>query len=149
MIPDFYIYDNIGYLPEGLHNAKWLEFKEKFDFSFKRKKILSGILSFGRLIKQAGGKKIYIDGSFVTNKKIPKDWDGCYCMCELNLSIASTLIQNTNINRTKIKKEYFGDVFAEDCIEASSGLPFIDFFQRIRGTDKKKGIIVLDLETMP
>lgn len=147
MIPDFYIYDNVGYLPEGLHNAKWLEFKEKFGFSFKRQKILSGILSFGRLIKLAGGKKIYIDGSFVTNKKIPKDWDGCYCMCGLNMSIANKLMQNTN--REKIKREYLGDVFAEDCIEASCGLPFIDFFQRIRGTDKKKGIIILDLETIP
>ena len=98
------------------------------------------------MIKRAGGSKIYVDGSFVTGKKIPGDWDGCYCNCEIDQSLLDPII--LEYNRIKIKNKYMCDIFADDCIETSSGVLFVDFFQEIRGDSMKKGIILLDVESV-
>lgn len=74
----------------------------------------------------------------MTSKKTPRDWDGCYCICELDMSKADKVIKDTNSHRSQIKREYHGDVFAEDCFEKNSMLPFIEFFQQIRGMEQKK-----------
>lgn len=145
MIPPFETYADVGFLPEGIHNADWNEFEERFKFSFRRRKILKSILLFSKMIKKAGAKNIYVDGSFVTSKMHPSDWDGCFCSCEIDFSAVDPLLLDINKNRDKIQKIYMCDIFPDNCLEGNSGMLFLDFFQQKKGSFTKKGIVLLNL----
>ena len=75
MIPPF---DERGYLPQGIYEPTWDEFWERFGTNNYRKQLLTGLrLALGNL-KLAGCRRVYIGGSFITDKERPNDYDGCF-----------------------------------------------------------------------
>jgi hypothetical protein len=149
LLPDLIPQGARKVLPAGEHLATWIELKARFGTgSLKRKKLLSSILEVARMLRNAGCAALYIDGSFVSDKKIPGDWDGCFCTGGLDWSRTDPLLRDVLANRAAIAAQYRADLFPADCLEASSGLTFLDFFQR-DSKGRPKGIIVLDLRTIP
>src|SRR5689334_1715059 len=74
MLPEF---NRVGMLPPGVHWASWEEIQSRFEFSSRRQQLLRGLrLALGAL-KRAGCHRVYIDGSFVTVKREPGDYDAC------------------------------------------------------------------------
>ena len=74
-VPSF---DNNGNLPAGIHACTWEEAKETLAFNPRRQELLAGLKRACDVLKQAGCDKIYIDGSFATNKEFPGDFDVCW-----------------------------------------------------------------------
>lgn len=72
MIPKF---NRDGRLPVGIHWATWQEIESRFGFSERRRQLLLGLRSALRTLRTAGCSKVYIDGSFVTMKHEPGDYD--------------------------------------------------------------------------
>ena len=68
-----------GELPEGEHLAT-LDEVEKFlgSSSERRRKLMRGLWEAAANLKVAGVKRIWINGSFVTDKENPGDIDGCW-----------------------------------------------------------------------
>ena len=67
-----------GLLPPGVHLATWTEIAVRFGNSPYRQGILSGLLDAARLLAKARCTRLYIDGSFVTDKVFPGDFDACW-----------------------------------------------------------------------
>jgi hypothetical protein len=117
--------------------------------SFKEgEHLLSGVLEAARMLRDAGCSALFIDGSFVTDKPTPGDWDGCFCTAGLDWSKVDPLLTDIAANRAAIKVKYKGEFFPADCRADSSGKTFREFFQTDR-QGRAKGILVLELRTLP
>src|SRR5438105_3940573 len=75
MIPPF---DRAGNLPPGLHGASWQEFAVRFGRNQPRRWLLQGLRAALMALKAAGCRWAYINGSFVTRKQRPRDYDACW-----------------------------------------------------------------------
>ena len=64
-IPSF---DTNGNLPAGIHLAIWQEVEETLAFNPRRQELLSGLKRACKSLKQVGCLRIYIGGSFATNR---------------------------------------------------------------------------------
>lgn len=145
MIPKF---DKNGYLPVGVHWAEWEEFKERFNYNLIRQRLIDGLELAMTQLKASNCRTIYIDGSFITSKPKPGDFDVCWeedgvDTNELNL-LAPTLY-NFILRRTEQKAKYKGEIFPANYPANDSGTLYIDFFQFDTRTNIRKGIIAIDL----
>ncbi|MEB3190059.1 MAG: hypothetical protein VKL42_06915 [Snowella sp.] len=74
-IPSF---DTNGHLPAGIHLATWQEVEETLAFNPRRQELLSGLKRACESLKEVGCLRIFISGSFATNKEFPGDFDVCW-----------------------------------------------------------------------
>ncbi len=132
-----------GELPPGEHQASLDEVEAMFGSSTHRRKLLMrGLREAASNFELSGVRTLWIDGSFITDKKEPNDIDGCW---EFTSVVDVETLDPTFLgSRDKMKKKYGLDFFIASIIEAGSGLPFPKFFQVNRDGDLK-GIIVVRL----
>jgi hypothetical protein len=146
MIPEF---NENGNLPPGVHWAEWEEFKEIFGTNLTRQRMVDGLELAMTLLKAAGCRTIYIDGSFVTTKQKPGDFDACWEDNGVDInyleSIAPVLF-NFALRRAEQKIKYKGEIFPSNYPANDSGTAYIDFFQFDTRTNTRKGIIAIDLQ---
>lgn len=142
MILDF---TDEGLLPPGVHEATLEELRKKLGFSRKRKELIDGLERALALMSGCGVRRIYIDGSFVTEKPRPGDIDGCYDVEPgMDLQSMTPVWPPNHSNRAKSKAEFGVDFFPADTIEAGSGQPFLQFFQKDRD-GSPKGVVAMEL----
>lgn len=115
--------------------------------SVKRKLATEGLRRFALMLRAAGGKWLFVNGSFASGRERPSDWDGCFLSAEIDWQVADPRLRDIQANRDSLKADFRCDVFAAETINRETGKPFRDFFQQER-TGKPKGILVLDLETV-
>ena len=75
MIP---LFNDQGLLPAGIHHADWNEVIKVFGFTKHRQKLLLGLRAGLKNLHFAGCQKAYLDGSFVSSKPNPADFDVCW-----------------------------------------------------------------------
>jgi len=142
MIPDF---NTDGNLPAGIHEATLKEFKERFAYTTWRLHLFDKLLRLIEDLKAIKCKTVYIDGSYVTTKEVPGDYDACW----ENIGVDEAVL-NTNpalmMRRRDLQEDWYGaDVFPARVEEAASGLLFLDFFQIDKTTGKAKGIVKIEI----
>ncbi|MBD2615874.1 hypothetical protein H6G94_32280 [Nostoc punctiforme FACHB-252] len=146
MIPEF---NDNGNLPPGVHWAEWEEFKEIFGTNLTRQRMVDGLELAMTQLKAAGCRTIYIDGSFVTTKQKPGDFDACWEDNGVDInylqSIAPALF-NFALLRAEQKIKYKGEIFPSNYPANDSGTAYLDFFQFDTRTNTRKGIIAIDLQ---
>ena len=131
-------------LPPGIHDATLREVEMSFATTPHRKRLFRGLRLALDALKKSGCSTVYLDGSFVTEKPIPADYDACWDDSGVNAaSLDRVLLDFTNKRRAQ-KKKYMGELFPAG-IRAAAGRKFIDFFQTDRHTGRKKGIIRIRL----
>jgi hypothetical protein len=64
--------------PAGEHTATRQEMLDRFGQTPWRRRLLAGMFEALRLLKAVGCSRAYIDGSFVTAKEEPGDFDACW-----------------------------------------------------------------------
>jgi hypothetical protein len=140
-------FDEGGNLPEGIHRLSWDEILVDYGYNFHRNKLLRGLNKALHEFKHAGCKIVYLDGSFVTTKNYPNDYDCCWITNGVDPNLLDWILQKYDpIGRKLQKIKYFGEFFPSNVIEKSTGSPFLDFFQTDRETDKRKGIVEINVE---
>jgi hypothetical protein len=142
VIPGF---NDEGTLPEGIHYCSWTEFKLKFGYNDHRRNLLSGLHQALINLKYANCKILYIDGSFVTNKQYPNDFDACWDHEGVKLSLLDPTFLDFQNKRAKQKLKFRGEFFLAKRRNGTSNISFLEFFQLCRENGKKKGIIALNL----
>ena len=75
MIPPF---EKFGFLPPGIHWAEWGEVVARFGLTPQRRRLLDGFKVALDNLAAAGCQTVYLDGSFVTRKAEPEDFDACW-----------------------------------------------------------------------
>jgi hypothetical protein len=136
--------DSSGRLPIGIHDASWDEFERRFGWNERRKTLIAGLREAGDLLYRAGCRKIYIDGSFITSRELPGDFDACWDESGVNTNflhrIAPELFDMRN-KRAAQKAKFGGEFRPAMTISGSSRKTFLDFFQFDTRTQTAKGII--------
>ncbi|WP_019914321.1 DUF6932 family protein [Paenibacillus sp. HW567] len=143
------VFNLTGNLEPGLHWMEWSDFVHQFGFSQKRVELISGLQSALNLLKIAGCKTVYIDGSFASTKEIPGDFDACWEEADTDLAILDPVFFDFNSGRAAQKAKFKGEFFPGELMEGGSKLTFLNFFQRDKRTGEAKGIIAIDLRRLP
>lgn len=143
MIPEF---TPAGLLPPGVHVATWAGLLERFGGNFRRRDILQGVSRAAASLKSAGCQRLWLDGSFVTHKRSPSDWDGCWDPVGVDPAKLDSVLRDLSpLGRRRMKTKYMADLFPASVVEGQSGLLFVNFFQVDKETGGPKGILLLDL----
>lgn len=145
MIPDFEI---DGLLPPGVHSATWQEFSDRFGTNGHRKNLLSGLKEALISLKAAGCRTVYIDGSFVTSKETPGDFDGCWDPTNVDPYRIDPVLLKFDRGRATQKAKYGGELFISTMQNGNPGPLMLDFFQGDKNSGKQKGIVAIDLRRL-
>lgn len=146
MIPDF---TPEGQLPQGIHWATWAEIQARFGTTGHRRGLLRGLRRAIENLKAAGVPVLYLDGSFVTSKKIPGDFDACWEPLGVDGTLLDPVLLTFANKRAAQKAKYGGELFPADLPADRAGSTFLSFFQTDKDTGSPKGIIGIDLRSFP
>jgi hypothetical protein len=126
--------------------ASWNEIAQRFGHTAKRAKMLEGLKKALLIFKHAGCIIVYLDGSFVTSKVEPKDYDCCWEDMGVNLDMIEDkcLLDTSEKSRTKQKMLYGGEFWPNSRAIENAGRSMFAFFQRDR-EGRRKGIIGINL----
>ena len=143
MIPEFIKIKNALWpvLPPGIHMATLEEIKNRFATNSHRQRLYLGFSKGIYMLKQAGCKQVFLDGSYVTGKPKPNDYDVCWNTSGINEDKIDTVFWNFDNGRKAQKTKYLGEYFPAYITEGETGKTFLDFFQMERNSGKTKGII--------
>ena len=96
-------------------------------------------------LKRAGCRTAYIDGSFVTSKEVPNDFDGCWEEAGVDPFALDPVLLTFDPGRASQKAKYMGELFPASTIASGDGFSFLEFFQTDKETGRSKGIVAIDL----
>jgi hypothetical protein len=117
-------------------------------WSSKRRELLEGLEEALGLMASCGVVRVYLDGSFVTDKDRPNDVDGCYDLGEdvsaEDLGRLAPIFPPSPTNRAEAKRRFGVDLFPAAATELGSGQPFLRFFQTDR-EGHQRGVLSVDL----
>ena len=140
-----------GTLDPGIHVATWEDLEAAFGQTRWRRKLLEGLLRAARNLKAAGCSRLYVDGSFVTDKQRPSDFDGCWEPHGVDGRKLDPVLLTFANGRQAQKLKYGGELFPASW-QAEATPPwrtFLEFFQNDKNTGNKKGIVAIDLGDLP
>jgi len=146
MIPDFAASGN---LPSGIHSAVWDELETRYGGTPRRRILLQGLREGLKALQAAGCQRAYIDGSFVTEKLNPNDFDVCWDATGVQGGLLDPVLLDMAHPRTGQKSKFGGEFFLANARATPRGTLYIDFFQQDKRTGDPKGIIELDLGGLP
>ncbi len=138
-----------GLLPPGVHLATWTEIAVRFGKSPYRQGILSGLLDAARLLAKAKCTRLYIDGSFVTDKVFPGDFDACWDANGVDVVLLDPVFLDFSNRRAAQKARFRGELFISSTTADTTGTTFLSFFQIDKNAGGPKGIVALDLGGLP
>ncbi len=137
-----------GLLPPGIHWASWEEVEERLGTNEHRQALLVGLCAALVALAEAGCRTAYIDGSFVTDKARPNDFDVCWDPSGVDLDALEPVLLDLAHPRTAQKTRYGGELFP-NVAQTGGAPPFLEFFQVDRDSGGPKGIVAMDLRRLP
>lgn len=135
-------------LPPGIHCSTFLEVEGAFAFNYPRREFYAGLLKAGARLHFAGCGSIYLDGSYVTSKPIPGDYDACWDPVGVDPAKLDPVFKDFSNKRAAQKKEFGGEFFPATAPNAPNQ-SFVEFFQVERYTGLGKGILLINLTKDP
>lgn len=132
----------------------WTAFIDVFGKSAARARLLSGLERAARSLRAAGCTTLYVDGSFVTRKEAvagasPDDFDGCWDLTNVDPTQLDPVLLDFKNRRAAQKAKFFGELFPIQFPADTNGTPFLDFFQLDKASGDPKGIIAVNLSSLP
>lgn len=135
-------------LPKGIHQASIAEIERCFTQNQRRRQLFNGLMRALKALKLAGCRAVYLDGSYVTEKPEPGDYDACWDPTGVNPKKLDPVFLDFTNSRKSQKQKYGGEFFPFGA-QAAPGQAFLDFFQNDRHTGQRKGILLIDLTCEP
>ena len=97
----------------------------------------------------AGCARVYPDGSFVTVKPVPGDFDLLWEQDAVDIDRLDPVLIDFSAQRAAQRSKYSGECFPADFIaDLGSSMTYLEFFQTDMDNNRK-GIISIDLRTFP
>ncbi len=146
MLPSF---REDGTLPPGIHWAVWDEVVVRFGYNTHRQRQLQGLEEALQNLKAAGCRTIYLNGSFVTSKPEPDDYDACWEPEGVDLENLDPVLLTFDSGRVTQKRKYMGELFPSSVRADPDGRTYLDWFQVDKSTEMPKGIVGVDLRRFP
>lgn len=149
MIPEFLYREGAPYgvLPPGVHDASLAEIEDRFATNAHRRVLFDGIVAVTEALRVAGCRQMFLDGSYVTSKEQPEDFDGCWDPRGVAATALDPVLLDFNDGRAAQKAKFGGEMFIANWPATSAGdVAFFDFFQTDKHTGEAKGIIAIPLD---
>jgi len=132
-------------VPPGIHDASLKEVETRFATNPLRQALFDGLVRGCNALRAAGCSTVYLDGSYITMKESPGDFDACWDPAGVDTAKLDPVLLDFQAKRAQQKKKFGGEFFPSSNLADGSNT-FIDFFQLDRFTGKKKGIIRIRLQ---
>ena len=87
---------------------------------------------------EAGCRTVYIDGSFVTSKSEPGDYDACWDIDGVNVEALDLVFLDFSGRRAAQKRKYFGEFFPPRCPKAQAEKCFWNSSRRTKRPGDQK-----------
>ena len=143
LIPGF---QGDGNLPPGIYWADWTEVEQRFAYNLQRSRLLQGFREALMLLHAAGCKAVFLDGSYVTMKNMPGDFDACWDVTDVDPAMVDPIFFDFANKRAAQKARFQGEFFPAQLPEGLGGKTFLEFFQIDKETGDPKGIVGFNLE---
>jgi hypothetical protein len=117
----------------------------RFGTTAWRRQLLTGLRAALDALRQAGCQTAYIDGSLVTDKESPRDFDASWDVAGVDLTFLDPVLRTFDPGRATQKAKYLGELFPSEAHANPEGDTFLDFFQVDKETGNQKGIIAINL----
>lgn len=131
-------------LPPGIHEATLDDVAHSFATNATRRMLYDGLVKGCQVLKIAGCSIVYLDGSYITEKLSPGDFDVCWDPTGVDPTKLDPVLLDFSNKRKNQKMKYGGEFFPSSA-KADGSRIFIDFFQTDRESGNKKGIIRIQL----
>lgn len=136
-------------LPPGVHQASLDEVAVAFATNPWRRGLFDSLINAAARLRFAGCPTVYLDGSYVTGKPRPGDFDACWDPTGVDPAKLDPVFLQFGNGRAAQKAAFKGEFFPSSMICTDVGQAFVDFFQLDRFTGKQKGIISISLSADP
>jgi hypothetical protein len=134
-------------LPPGIHPATLDEVEVTFAYNSRRRALHAGLVDAAIYLVQAGCRTIVLDGSYVSGKPVPGDFDACWEPDGIDFRKLDAVFGDFADGRANQKARFGGEFFPSTMIATDIGAAFTEFFQIDRFTGKRKGILSLAIST--
>jgi hypothetical protein len=134
-----------GDLPPGVYFVTWREIENRLNFNPRRRRLLDGFRRACEELRKAGCRLVYLDGSFVTRKEHPGDFDACWDVQNVHDDKLDPVFWDLSQARAAQKKRFLGEFFPAQLPEGATGKAFMDFFRVNKRTGEPKGILAIRL----
>lgn len=134
-------------LPPGIHLATLAEVEQTFTYNPRRRALFAGLVDAASHLALVGCRRILLDGSYVSAKATPGDYDACWDPDSVDLNKLDIVFDDFDNGRANQKARFGGEFFPSTLVEAASGAAFAEFFQIDRFTGRRKGILAIALAT--
>lgn len=131
-------------LPPGIHWATLPEIRARFATNAGRTALFDGIERVAAALELAGCTEMYLDGSYVTSKVDPSDFDGCWNPAGVNAANLDPVLLDFTNKRAAQKQKFGGEMFIATMM-GGPGQTFLEFFQNDKDTGQRKGILGVHL----
>ena len=121
---------------------------ERYSITEHRAELIDGLRRGIASLRAAGCARVSLDGSFVTAKDVPADFDACWEVAGVDPGLLDSELLDFSNRRVAQKARYGGELFPAQAAAEPAGTVFLDHFQRDRDTGEPKGIIALDLRAL-
>ena len=136
-----------GYLTPGIHDAVWCDVTSRFAVNSHRERLMGGLLAACLNLVVAGCRALLLDGSFVSAKALPGDYDGAWETEHVDPDLLDPVLLDFSNRRAAMKAKYLGDLFPAS-FSAAPGVLYRGFFRTDRN-GVEKGIVKIDLRSLP
>lgn len=134
-----------GDLPPGVHFATWREVEDRLAFNPWRGRLLAGLREACEELRRAGCRLVYLDGSFVSAKERPGDFDPCWDIRNVDEEGLDPVFWDFADGRAAQKRRFQGEFFPAQLPEGATGRAFVEFFQVNKMTGEAKGLLAIRL----
>lgn len=131
-------------LPPGVHDATLSEIEARFATTPHRRALFAGFVRVAQVLAAAGCRTVYLDGSFVTAKPHPGDFDGCWELAGVDPTRLDPVLLRFENKREAQKRKFQGEMFIAG-YPGTPGVTFLEFFQIEKFSGRPKGIIRIRL----
>jgi hypothetical protein len=135
-----------GYLPPGIHDAPWSEVVPRFTGNGHRSHLIGGLLAALQNLAGAGCRSVLLNGSFVSQKELPEDYDGAWDTVGVDPALLDPVLLDFSNRRAAMKSKYLGELFPATAA-AAPGVLYRDFFMKDRD-GVRKGVVQIDLGSL-
>jgi hypothetical protein len=146
VLPDF---DASGNLPPGIHEAAWDEIAPRYGTTPHRRNLLDGLERALQALRRAGCRRAYIDGSLVTAKPDPSDFDVCWEESNVDPVLLDPVLMDFLIGAEGRRSDSEASCFPRTMPAGPGYADFLDYFQHERDTGAPKGIVAINLKDLP
>ena len=136
-------------LPPGVHIASLSEVESVFAYNQHRRDLYGGLIDATVVLAKAGCRCLLLDGSYVSAKPLPGDYDVCWEPAGVIFEKLDPIFDDFDNGRANQKARFKGEFFPATMVALDIGAAFSEFFQVDRFTGNRKGILSISIDTDP